>query len=183
VNADTFNIANSSDPNSFYYNPSFVGSLKKPVLNDLIVLEQLYKRQNFMLEQEKAVLVMDPTMDRYISQDPETKSLLTRWVNSDGGELPKFKNTLLHERSRVAIYDPATGQVKDPNGIIPATSVSAGISFIPSQIGMGLGMLDVFMIQDPTAYGYKMSADIRIGIVPLRANYDGTTLYTYGAGQ
>lgn len=41
-------------------------------------------------------------------------------------------------------------------------------------------MLDVFMVQDPTNYGFKMSADIRIGITPLRHNYNGTTLYTFG---
>ena len=46
---------------------------------------------------------------------------------------------------------------------------------------MGLGMLDVFMIQDPTSYGYRMSADIRMGIAPLRADFSGTSLLTYGA--
>lgn len=48
---------------------------------------------------------------------------------------------------------------------------------------MGLGMLDVFMIQDPTSYGYKMSADIRIGIAPLRADYSGTSLLTYSSAK
>jgi hypothetical protein len=70
--------------------------------------------------------------------------------------------------------------VKDPAGTIPSTAVSAGVGFIPSQVGIGLGVLDVFMIQDPTNYGYKMSADIRIGIKPLRKDYAGTTLLTYG---
>lgn len=180
--AQQFNIANSSDPNSFILNPGFTGNLKKPVLNDLIVLEQIYNKQNFNLEDtgERVVLVQDPTMSRYVSQDPETKSLLTRWVNADGTDLLKFKHTLLHERSKVALFDPATGQIKDPSGVIPATAVSAGLSFIPSQVGIGLGMLDVFMVQDPSAYGYKMSADIRMGIAPLRKNYDGTGVYTYG---
>jgi hypothetical protein len=183
TNADTFNIAGPNDPNSFIWNPAFTGNLKKPVLNDVIVLEQIYNKQNFNLEEtgERVALVVDPTMERYLTQDPETKSLLTRWVNADGVDLMKFKHTIIHQRSRVAIYDPATSQVKDPSGVIPATSVSAGVSFIPSQVGMGLGMLDVFMIQDPSAYGYKMSADIRIGIVPLRKNYNGTAIYTYGS--
>lgn len=176
-----FNIADANDPNSFYYNPAFTGNLLKPAYNDIQRVEQIYNKQNFELAAEKATLVLDPTMDAFIGQDPDTKSLLTRWVKSDESDLLKIKNTLLPQRSRVAIYDPATGQVKDPSGVIPATAVSAGIGFIPSNVGIGLGMLDVFMIQDPSAYGYKMSADIRIGIVPLRKNYNGTTLYTYGA--
>ena len=150
------------------------------MLNDIITTEQIYNRQNFQLENQNATLVIDPTMDSYISKDPETKSLLTRWINADGADLLKFKHTILNQRSRVAIYDPATGQVKDPSGVIPATAVSAAVGFIPSQVGIGLGMLDVFMIQDPTNYGYKMSADIRIGIKPLRANFNGTSLLTYG---
>ena len=115
-----------------------------------------------------------------LKKDPETKSLLTRWVNQDGAELFKFSNTILNERSRVAIFDPATEQVKDPRGAIPSTATSANLGFIPSQVGIGLGMLDVFMIQDPSNYGYKMSADIRIGIVPLRKDYNGTSLLVYG---
>jgi len=179
----TFNINGANDPNAFYYNPSFTGSLKNPVLNDIITTEQIYNRQNFELANERTTLVVDPTMDALFAKDPETKSLLTRWVNQDGGEFTKFKNTILPQRSRVAIYDPATGQVKDPNATIPSTAVSAALGFIPSQVGMGLGMLDVFMIQDPTSYGYKMSADIRIGIVPLRSDFLGTTLLTYGAAN
>jgi hypothetical protein len=179
--AQAFNISGSTDPNSFILNPAFIGNLKSPVLNDLIVMEQIYNKQNFNLEDsgERVVLVQDPTMSRYLAQDPETKSLLTRWVNADGTDLLKFKHTLLHERSKVALFDPATGQVKDPAGVVPSTAVSAGLSFIPSQVGIGLGMLDVFMVQDPSSYGYKMSADIRMGIAALRKNYDGTGLYTY----
>lgn len=176
-----FNIADANDPNSFYYNPAFSGNLLKPAYNDIQRVEQIYNKQNFDLSSEKPTLVLDPTMDAFIGQDPDTKSLLTRWVKSGDSDELKIKNTVLPQRSRVAVYDPATGQVKDPSGIIPATAVSAGIGFIPSNVGIGLGMLDVFMIQDPSSYGYKMSADIRIGIVPLRKNYNGTTLYTYGA--
>jgi hypothetical protein len=181
--ATIFNISGSNDPNAFYWNPSFTGNLKAPVLNDIITLEQLYNKQNFELESERPYLVMDPTMEAIISKDPETKSLLTRWVNADGADLLKFKHTVLNQRSRVAVYDPATAQVKDINSVIPATSVSGCVGFIPSQIGMGLGMLDVFMIQDPTNYGYKMSADLRMGIAPLRADGTGLSLLTYAAGN
>lgn len=175
-----FNIAGTTDPNAFYYG-SFTGKLTAPVLNDIVSVEQIYNKQNFELANERPTLVTDPTMDALLNKDPETKSLLTRWVNQDGGDFVKFKHTILPTRSRVAIYDPATGQVKDPNGTIPSTAISAALGFIPSQVGIGLGMLDVFMIQDPTSYGYKMSADIRMGITPLRADYSGTSLLTYGA--
>lgn len=169
-----------ANPNNFYYNPAFTGSLATPAYNDIANIEQIYNNQNFDLEREKVKLVMDPTMKKFISQDPDTKSLLTRWVESNSSDLLKISHSELNMRSRVAVYDPATGLVKDPRGVIPSTAVSAGIGFLPSQVGMGIGLLDVFMIQDPSAYGYRMSADIRIGIVPLRPTYNGTTLYTYG---
>lgn len=180
TSGSSFSIAASTDPDSFYFSPSFTGSLAKPQLNDIITMEQLFNKQNFSLEGERTTLVIDPTMDSYLAKDPATQSKLTRWVNENGADLTKFKNTILQERSRVAVYDQATGLVKDPDGVITATSVSAGIGFIPSQIAIALGMLDVFMIQDPANYGYKMSADTRMGIKPLRANYNGLALYTYG---
>lgn len=176
----TFNIATGNDPNAFYYNPAFRGVLNQPTLNDVISVEQVYNKQNFQLENETPYLVLDPTADALISKNNQTQSLLTRWVNADGADLLKFKHTVLNQRSRVAIFDPVTGQVKDPRGVIPSTATSANLGFIPSQVGMGLGMLDVFMIQDPSQYGYKMSADIRIGIVPLRKGFEGTTLLVYG---
>lgn len=176
----SFTITGPTDPNSFIYNPAFTGNLAKPTFNDITRVEQIYKKQNFQLKDEKTTMILDSTADSLISQSEEAKSLLLRWINAGGAEVNKWKNTVMPERSQVAIYDPATGQVKDPNGAIPATSTSANLGFIPSQVGMGLGMLDVFMIQDPSNYGYKMSADIRIGITPLRANFNGTSLLVYG---
>jgi hypothetical protein len=166
--------------NSFYYNPSFSGSLLAPVLNDIVSVEQLYNQQNFDLSSEQPVIVTDPIMDSSLAKDPETKSLLTRWVNSQGEDFEKFKHTILPQRSRVAIYDQATGQVKDPNGSIPSTSVSASLAFLPSQVGIAMGLLDVFFVQDVLNYGLMMSADVRMGANQLRANFDGTALLTYG---
>lgn len=176
----TFTIAKANDPNAFYWNPSFRGTLNLPTLNDVISIEQIYSKQNFELQNEIPYLVTDPTADALIAKNTQTQSLLTRWVNADGADLLKFKHTVLNSRSRVVIFDPVTQQVKDPNGIIPSTAVSAMLGFIPSQVALGLGMLDVFMVQSPTDYGYKMSADIRIGAVPLRADFSGTSLLTYG---
>ena len=169
--------------NQFVFNPSFNGNLIAPTLNDIIAIEQLYATQNFNLEQQKAVLVIDPIMEAAFSRDPESKSLLTRWINADGADLLAFKHTVIHQRSGVGIYDPASAQVKDPAGVIPGTSQSAGVGFIPSQIGIGLGMLDVFFVQSPAAYGYEMSADIRMGIAPLRANANGLAVYNYAPGN
>jgi hypothetical protein len=178
----TVQIGGSASYNKFYYNPSYTGSLVAPVLNDIVNIEQLYASQNFALENEKATLVADPIMIASLNKDPETKSLLTRWVNANGGgTFTKFKNTILNERSRTIIVNPAAGNaVIDPTASIPSTAISAGLAFIPSQVGIGIGMLDVFMVQDPVNYGYTMSADIRMGIVPLRANFNGTAILNYG---
>lgn len=177
ANPQIFNIPASGPGNVFFWNNLFAGNLFNPTLNDIIAIEQVYRNQNFDLERETACLVLDPIGERYIAQDPETKSLLTSFKTTNGEELLKYKHTMLNVRSRVAVYDPATGQVKDINGGIPATSVSAQLGFMPSQVGIGIGKLDVFMQQDSTNYGHRMSADIRIGAVPLHFTFRGTTLY------
>lgn len=183
ANAQTFYVNGVQNVNKFAYNPAFVGQLNNPVLNDILTLEQVYNQQDFPLEELGNILVMDPIMDRYLKGDPETKSLLTREITYDGAELTKYSHTTLIKRSRILAFDPASGQVKDPSGVIPATTLSAGLSFIPSQLALGLGMLDVFMVQDPGNYGYKMSGDIRIGANQLRADYSGTSILTYGAAN
>lgn len=183
ANAQTFYVNGVNNVNKFAYNPAFVGQLNNPVLNDILTLEQIYNTQDFPLEELNNILVMDPIMDRYLKGDPETKSLLTREITYDGAELTKYSHTTLIKRSRILAFDPATGQVKDPGGVIPATTLSAGYSFIPSQVALGLGMLDVFMVQDPNNYGYKMSADIRIGAASLRADFSGQSILTYGAAN
>jgi hypothetical protein len=174
-----FTIAAATDPDAFLLNAAFTGSLAKPTLNDLLVIDQVFKKQNFA-EGTKFVTVQDPTMDRYITSDPETKSLLTRFVNSEGDELVSYKNAKLRTRSQVALYNPATGGVVDPTGVVPAGAVSAGLAFVPDQVGLGIANLDVFMIQVPASYGYEMSADIRAGASLMRKNGNGTALYTYG---
>lgn len=177
----SFTLTGANDPNSFAYNPALIATLAAPAWADIIRQEQLYAKQNFDIDRSKIVLVTDPTMDRYIATDPDTKSLLTRFTQSNPEDVIKIKHTKLVGRSRVAAYDPVSGQVKDPSGALPATTQSAGIGFIPDQVGLGLGILDVFMIQDPSVYGYRMSADIREGAALLRQNGNGALLYTYGA--
>lgn len=175
----SFSIATSADPDSFLLNPSFAGALAKPTLGETLIVDQIFKKQNFA-EGTKFVVVQDPTMDRYITSDPDTKSLLTRFVNSEGDELVSYKHAKLRVRSQVALYNPDTEGIVDSTGVVPAAAVSAGLAFIPDQVGIGIANLDVFMIQDPTAYGYKMSADIRSGAALMRKNGNGTAIYTYG---
>jgi hypothetical protein len=169
----------TGDIDSFVLNPAFTGSLAKPTLTDLLILEQVFKKQNYV-DGTKFVVVQDPTMDRYITGSEDAKSLLTRFVNSEGDELVGYKNAKLRTRSQVALYNPATSGVIDPSGAVPAAAVSCGLAFVPDQVGIGMSNLDVFMIQDPTVYGYKMSADIRAGASIMRKNAYGTALYTYG---
>ena len=171
----------AANPNAFIWNPAFNGTLLNPSLVDIITTEQIYSKQYFDLSQQKATLVIDSTTEAFFAKDPYTLSLLTRWVQQNGGDFEGFKNTRLPVRSRVAIYDTATGLVKDPYGVIPSTCVSANLGFIPSQVGIGLAMLDVFMVQDPVNYGFVMSANTRVGTNALRANFNGLSLYTYGS--
>ena len=179
----TFNIPNSGS--KFIFNSSFAGNLVKPGFNDILAIEELFQLANYDLPRERVVLVVDSSMNRYIKSDPETKSLLTRWINDEGADLVKISHTLLHERSRVIAYDPASTTVEDTHSgtvSIPATCLSAGLAFVASQVGIGLGLIDVFMIQDPTYYGYRMSVDLRINARALRSDYTGLALYSYGTG-
>jgi hypothetical protein len=175
----SFNIANATDVNAFVQNTAFAGDLNKPLLNDIVKIEQLFNKQNF--DSKKFVVAMDPTMDSYITQDPETKSLLTRWVGASGEEVLGFKRGEFAVRSKTGLVDPAAAYIAvDPTGVIPATAISTALAFIPDQIGLAIGNLDVFMIQDPTNYGYRMSADVRMGATALRADAKGLASLTYG---
>lgn len=176
----SFTLTGVNDPNNFYYNPTLQTTLATPAWADITRIEQLWNRQNFQINNEKSRLIIDPTMEAFIGLDPDTKSLLTRFTESDGTDLLKIKHTKLNQRSRVIIWDPATNQVKDPTGAIPATAVSAALAFIASQLALAIGMMDVFMIQDPSAYAYRMSANTRQGGVPIHYTFRGTGLYTYG---
>lgn len=177
----SFNLADgTASPDNFILNPHFTGALATPAYNDIMNTEQIYNNQDFVIAKEKVRLVIDSVMEKYLKQDPDTKSLLTRWVESNMNGLLKISNTELVFRSKVTAFDQATSQIKDPTGVIATTVMSAAFGFLCSQVAIALGMLDVFMIQDPSAYGFRMSGDIRIGAAPVRKSYKGTLLYTYG---
>lgn len=177
----TFTLnGNADNPNAFLYSPLFAGTLNIPTLNDVVVIEQVYNKQNFQLENEKPVIVMDPTTEALISQTGQTQSLLTRWQDDDGRDVLGFKHSKFNQRSYVLPFNPQTAQVLSPFSIIPSTATSANLCFIPSQVGIGIANLDVFMVQSPGNFGYVMSADTRMGITALRANANGIALWAYG---
>jgi hypothetical protein len=188
TNANTGVSSNFTIPgsgSSFVFNPSFAGTLTKPGMNDVFAIEEKFMQQNYDLPRERPVLVMDSAMMRWMKSDPQTQSMLTKWVNDQGAELQKISHTLIHERSRVGAYDPASATVIDTHAtavVVPGTTLSAGLAFIASQVGIGLGLIDVFMIQDPNNYGYKMSIDLRINARALRNDYTGLAMYTYSNG-
>lgn len=175
----TLNPATPS-PDQFYFNNQYNGALATPAYNDIAALEQVFNNQNFDLGREKMRLVTDPTAMKYIKQDPLTQSLLTRWLQTNDADLLKISHTGLNMRSRVAALDLATSQIKDPTGIMPATTVSAMLFFLASQVAIAIAMLDVFFQQAPSSWGFRMSADMRIGAQTARLNGNGTGLFSYG---
>jgi hypothetical protein len=182
-----FNIAGATSPDAFAFSPNFTGYLTKPVLNDVSTLEQILYKQNFKLKDEKQLMVVDPTMYKYLTQDPDTKSLLTRWVGDGDDKLLQYQNTRFIMRSQVGAWNPAVGAtpgaVLDPYGVVPNTAISIALGFIASQIALGIGLLDVFQVQDPTNYGMRISADVRMGAAAMWYAARGMTAYTYAAGQ
>jgi hypothetical protein len=164
-------------------NTGFTGNLGKPRLENLLVVDQLFKKQNFP-DGTKFVVIQDPTMDRYITADKDTQSLLTRFVNSQGDELISYKHAMLRNRSKVGLWNTATSAVVNPSSVLaPTTTVGACLCLIPDQAALALANLNVFMIQDPTAYGYRMSANVRMGAGLIRHNGAGSAILTYGTPQ
>ena len=181
-----FQIPLVASPDAFILNPTFVTSanqyLTRPGLNDIISGQQIFSKQNYDLSNRKISLVVDPTMYKYLMQDPESKSGLTRWISDNGSDITRFSHTDIYERSRVALYDPAGGTVVDTHlsGVsIPATAISAGVGMVTNDVAIAVGMLDVFAVQDPNYYGYKLSAAMRVGIRALRSDYTGVYGYTF----
>ena len=182
-------FAAGSGINKFYFN-NFVGNLTKPGYNDILAIEQNFAAKNFDLAKERVIAVVDPITNSYIKQDKQTQSYLTRWIESNEADVLKISHTKIHERSRVVAYDQVGGTIVDCNAtspVIPTTTQSANLAIVSSQVGIGLGLIDVFAVQDPANYGFVQSLDLRIGTRALRNNYDGVTIYAYGpnpqAGQ
>jgi hypothetical protein len=171
-------FAAGESPNIFKLNPSFIGSLLKPQLIDTLSITQLYDNQNFPDGTEHD-LILDPIMKKYILEDPLTQSKLTTLLTEDGKTLVQYADTVFGGRSKVALYDLNSKTVINPNGIIPPNSVGAALDLIGTEAGIGVANFDVFMQQDPTNYGIKMSAETRMGANLLRANGYGSALYIY----
>lgn len=183
TNGSTFTIDAATNPDAFLLNTAFAGNLAAPKLDNLLVIEQIFRKQNYP-DGTKFVVIQDPTFERYLTSDEKTQSLLTRFVNSEGNELVSYKNAMLRSRSKVGLYNKATSAVVNPASVLaPTTTVGACLALIPNQAALALAQLDVFMIQDPTKYGYKMSADTRMGAALIRANGNGSAIVTYGDPQ
>jgi phage head maturation protease len=177
---DVFTI-NAGDIDAFVLNPAFAGSLKKPQLADIARIEQLFNKQNFPVDIEKAVVVLDPTMAAYLKTDDKMSNRLTYFVNTAGDSLQGYSYTEFANRSQIGLYNPATGAFVDPDGVVPAGAVSAGMAFKPSQLALGIGYFDVFMVQSPSGYSYTMSANMKAGSAVMRSDKKGLAALTYGA--
>lgn len=179
--SSSFTIPAPGSPDSFLFAPNFTGALTKPVVNDAAVMEQLMYKQNFRMNSEKLILVCDPTMYKYFMQDPDAKNLLGRFTDADGSEIYGYGNTRFVKRSQVGAYVPGTGVI-DPYGVVPASAISIALGFIASQVALGIGLMDVFQVQDPTNYGMKVSADVRMGAAAMWYQQRGMLGYTYAPG-
>jgi len=182
INTTGSSFAVSSSMNAFYplwY--TFAGTLAAPSLADITQEEQIFIMQNFLIDKQSPSVLFDGVGYSRLLNDKEVTNKLTEWKDVGSGKFLGYLNSKFYTRQRTAIYDQATGNILDLNGSIPDTAVSANLAYIPSQIGKGIGMIDVFMLQDPRSYGYVMSADLRIGINALRAAKQGLALLNYGS--
>ncbi len=183
-------IATSTDINYFPINPNYntatLGSPAKflaPTLNDLLRTEQMFSKQNFDLDNEPVTMVMDSVYKGNITRDDKAQNKLNEWKKIANGTIVGFGRTDFYERSIVAAYDSATGLVKDPTSVLPATTISANLSFMKNQVAIAQGMIDVFMVQNPKTFSYEMSADERRGITALRWDRAGVALNVYDTPQ
>ena len=163
---------------AFNLNLAFNGSLAKPQIKDSSRMTQLFNKQNFP-SGTNIVAVCDSTAYNYLQEDPQTASTLTRFNGGEYNSL-SYGNVEFTQRSEVGLYDPATGLIKNPSSAFADTCTGANLFFVPDQIGIGVGKMDVFVNQDPSTYSMTMSMDTRMGIQPLRADFKGIGAYVYG---
>jgi predicted transcriptional regulator len=178
----TTNISPNSN-NSWIDNPAYNGTVNNLVLNDIFSIEQLFRKQNYRLNKEKVQIVVDPTGLKMLKTDPNVQTLLNKFSTNAGekdfSELD-LNTTVVKERSEVGLLS-STGTVIDPTGSVPATATGANLAFIASQLGIGFGMFDVFVQQDPTNYGLKLSCDARMGASLMRKTGNGAAILGYSA--
>jgi hypothetical protein len=169
--------------NSWIYNPAYNGTINNLVLNDVFSIEQLFRKQNYRLDQEKVQIVVDPTGLKMLKTDPNVQTLLNKFSTKAGetnfSDLD-LNTTIVKERSQVGLLS-NTGTVIDPLGSVPSTAVGANLAFIASQLGIGFGMFDVFVQQDPTNYGLRLSCDARMGASLMRKTGNGAAILSYSA--
>jgi hypothetical protein len=178
----TTNISPNSN-NSWIDSPAYNGTVNNLVLNDIFSIEQLFRKQNYRLNKEKVQIVVDPTGLKMLKTDPNVQTLLNKFSTNAGekdfSELD-LNTTIVKERSQVGLLS-STGAVIDPTGSVPTTATGANLAFIASQLGIGFGMFDVFVQQDPTNYGLKLSCNARMGASLMRKTGNGAAILGYSA--
>lgn len=172
-----------STNNSWLYSPNYNGTVNNLVLNDIFSVEQLFRKQNYRLDKEKVQVVVDPTGLKMLKTDPSVQTLLNKYSTNAGENnfaALDLNSTIIKERSQVGVLS-NTGTILDPTGSIPSTATGANLAFIASQLGIGFGMFDVFVQQDPTNYGLKLSCDARMGASLMRKTGNGAAILGYSA--
>jgi len=178
----TTNISPNTN-NSWIYNAAYNGTVNNLVLNDVFSIEQLFRKQNYRLDKEQVQIVVDPTGLKMLKTDPNVQTLLNKFSTNAGEKnfsALDLNSTIVKERSQVGLLS-STGTVIDPTGSVPSTATGANLAFIASQLGIGFGMFDVFVQQDPTNYGLKLSCDARMGASLMRKTGNGAAILGYSA--
>ena len=189
--AQTFSAANA-----FPINSAASGTLFQLSPNDLTAAQTQFINWNYTMDVGEAELVMDAVYMQYLQSNPVLSSLLTKNAGPLRPMYGEYSGFVFRPRPTTAAYNTATSKVVDAelycdgkvsaDGTVPAytppvlaaTVYGLGLAFIPSDVILAMGNVNVHMVPDPNSYGWKFSMDMRFGAGAGRKNGKGILLLT-----
>lgn len=164
---------------NFPINTAAAGNITTPNVSDLNSLTAKFINEDFAPDRYRGTLILDAYYAKNFKEDSKVTSILEKPAGRVDPTFTQFDAWSIYSRSRVVPYNTATSAVLDGQNyytgtvaddgtitnatppVFPATVYGAGIAFIPSQVIMALGNVNVHMVTDPNNYGWKMSMDVR----------------------
>lgn len=182
--------------NAFPINSAATGNLYQLSPNDLTAAQTQFINWNYTMDVGEADLVMDAVYMQHLQTNPLLASLLTKNAGALRPMYGEYSGFVFRPRSTTAAYDTASSKVVDAelycdgkvsaDGTIPsytppvlaATAYGLGLGFIPSEVILAMGNVNVHMVADPNSYGWKFSVDMRFGAGAARKGGKGILLFT-----
>lgn len=182
--------------NRFPINPNAAGNLYGLSIGDIIDVQGSFLSRNLGFTNGDGVMVLATPYFSAFKKSPEIQTILTRELGQTRPDLVNYGGFNITNRSIIAAYNtatntvvdaelyydkpvaPVTGAIDDTHDrpVLAATVYDIGLAFVPEEVIVGIGNINVHMVSDPNSYGYKVSADFRTGATIRRSSGVGVAL-------